>query len=92
MSLIHAYSGTPEPGDHADWEIARPWPPADWPPGIAEYPGDENRDLAEEAYWRAFCIPCGTSPCDWDGTPDGFHADDPDPAGPDTLRDLREPS
>lgn len=42
---------------------------------------DENRDLAEEAYWRAFCGACGASPCTWDGTPDGFHTDD-QPADP----------
>jgi hypothetical protein len=28
---------------------------------------DEHRDFAEEAYWRAFCPECGTSPCAVDG-------------------------
>ena len=39
---------------------------------------DDQRDYAEEAYWRDFCEACGQSPCAWDGTPDGFHADDDD--------------
>jgi len=43
----------------------------------------DERDYAEEAYWREFCIPCGDSPCTWDGQPDGFHADEPD--DPDSL-------
>lgn len=34
---------------------------------------DEQRDYAEEKYLREFCVPCGTSPCGWDGQPDGFH-------------------
>ena len=38
---------------------------------------DDQRDYQEEAYWRAFCDPCGQSPCGWDGTPDGFHTDEP---------------
>jgi hypothetical protein len=37
---------------------------------------DDVRDYAEERYWRAFCIPCGSSPCGWDGVPDGLHTDD----------------
>lgn len=38
---------------------------------------DQQRDFAEEAYWRAFCPECGTSPC----TVDGEHYDgEPDPA------------
>lgn len=36
---------------------------------------DDERDYAEEAYWRDYCQPCGASPCNWDGKPDGFHAD-----------------
>jgi len=36
---------------------------------------DDQRDYEEEAYWRAFCNACGASPCIWDGTPDGFHAE-----------------
>ena len=28
---------------------------------------DQQRDFAEEAYWRAFCPECGTSPCAVDG-------------------------
>ena len=41
---------------------------------------DQQRDRAEEAYWHRFCIPCGASPCTWDGRPDGFHTDEePDP-------------
>lgn len=39
-----------------------------------------ERDPAEERYNREFCIPCGTSPCGWDGKPDGFHTDDEPPA------------
>jgi hypothetical protein len=47
---------------------------------------DQQRDFAEEAYWRAFCPACGTSPC----TADGGHPDDepywqtfsPEPAEP----------
>ena len=39
----------------------------------------DERDHAEEAYNRAFCIPCGESPCRWDGQPDGFHTDGPAP-------------
>jgi hypothetical protein len=38
---------------------------------------DQQRDYAEEAYNRDFCIPCGASPCTWDGQPDGFHTDEP---------------
>jgi hypothetical protein len=41
---------------------------------------DEQRDYAEEAYNARFCQACGTSPCGWDGQPDGFHTDDPAPA------------
>ena len=37
---------------------------------------DDDRDLVEEAYWRDYCQACGASPCGWDGTPDGFHADE----------------
>ena len=37
---------------------------------------DDQRDYAEEAYWREFCQACGASPCAWDGEPDGFHDDD----------------
>ena len=39
---------------------------------------DDQRDYAEEAYWREFCGACGDSPCTWDGRPDGFHTDDTD--------------
>ena len=66
-------------------------------PGIAEYPEDENRDYDEEHYWREFCVPCGASPCTWDGTPDGFHADEPGPQGPAAMcagcfgRNITEP-
>lgn len=35
----------------------------------------EQRDFAEERYWREFCAACGTSPCGWDGRPDGFHTE-----------------
>lgn len=34
---------------------------------------DQERDAAEEKYNREFCPACGTSPCGWDGVPDGFH-------------------
>lgn len=44
----------------------------------------EQRDAAEERYNREFCVPCGISPCDWDGEPDGFHTDD-EPASLDQL-------
>jgi hypothetical protein len=37
---------------------------------------DQQRDPAEERYNREFCPACGTSPCGWDGKPDGFHADE----------------
>ena len=37
----------------------------------------EQRDSREERYNREFCDACGTSPCQWDGKPDGFHADEP---------------
>jgi hypothetical protein len=37
---------------------------------------DQQRDFAEEAYWRAFCPECGTSPCAVDGEHSG---DDPEP-------------
>ena len=47
--------------------------------------GDDERDYEEEAYWRAFCDPCGTSPCGWDGRPDGFHTDDTVPSPEDTT-------
>jgi hypothetical protein len=40
---------------------------------------DQQRDYAEEAYWRNYCQACGASPCGWDGEPDGFHTDDPVP-------------
>lgn len=40
-------------------------------------PGDDQRDYAEEAYWRSYCDACGGAPCTWDGVPDGFHADEP---------------
>ena len=33
---------------------------------------DDERDYAEEAYWRAFCPACGTSPCE---SEDGHKAD-----------------
>ena len=49
---------------------------------------NEQRDPDEERYNREFCIPCGMSPCTWDGRPDGFHTDDgPDP-GPAPARDI----
>jgi hypothetical protein len=41
---------------------------------------DEQRDAAEEKYGREFCQACGTSPCGWDGKPDGFHTDPLDAA------------
>ena len=37
---------------------------------------DDGRDYAEEAYNRRFCDACGSSPCTWDGVPDGFHTDE----------------
>jgi len=37
---------------------------------------NDERDYAEEAYWRAFCPACGASPCTRDGRPDGFHTDE----------------
>ena len=36
---------------------------------------DQQRDYDEERYWREFCQACGTSPCGWDGRPDGFHTE-----------------
>jgi len=52
---------------------------------------NEQRDPAEERYNREFCIPCGASPCRWNGEPDGFHADDgPDP-GPAPLQAPPQP-
>ena len=47
--------------------------------------GDDERDYEEEAYWRAFCDPCGTSPCGWDGRPDGSHTNDIAPTPEDTT-------
>lgn len=40
-----------------------------------------ERDESEERYNREFCIPCGGSPCTWNGKPDGFHTDE----GPDLI-------
>jgi len=60
-----------------DLEAARRgW--SDWDGDEPDYPDepDDLRDYAEERYWREFCIPCGSRPCDWDGTPDGFHTDE----------------
>lgn len=37
---------------------------------------NEDRDRGEEQYNRRFCDACGTSPCTWDGQPDGFHTDE----------------
>ena len=37
---------------------------------------DVEVDYAEIGYLAAFCGACGTSPCEWDGKPDGFHTDD----------------
>lgn len=45
---------------------------------------DQERDYDEERYNREFCPACMTSPCGWDGEPDGFH-DDP---GEDELDSL----
>ena len=41
---------------------------------------DDERDYAEEDYNRHFCDACGSSPCTWDGVPDGFHTDDDEQA------------
>jgi hypothetical protein len=38
---------------------------------------DQERDFAEEKYNAEYCDPCGVSPCEWDGAPDGFHTDEP---------------
>jgi hypothetical protein len=37
---------------------------------------EDQRDYSEEAYNRTFCDACGASPCDWDGSVDGFHTDE----------------
>jgi hypothetical protein len=38
----------------------------------------DERDEAEEAYWREFCPGCGVSPCQLpDGETDEFHSGEP---------------
>lgn len=49
---------------------------------------EDQRDYAEEAYWRDFCDACGVSPCMWDGQPDGFHAELP--TWPPTAEQIRD--
>jgi hypothetical protein len=41
-------------------------------------PGDDERDFEEEGYWQHFCPGCGVSPCEWDGSADGYHLDLPE--------------
>ena len=42
---------------------------------VSDMDQDQQRDYAEEKYNQEFCPACGTSPCEWDGIPDGFHTD-----------------
>jgi hypothetical protein len=54
-------------------DMACPDPVHQEPAGDEPEGDDDGRDYAEEAYNRDFCDACGSSPCTWDGVPDGFH-------------------